>query len=448
MNKIVLLLYLLCLSFLTVSSQELTQQLDEVVQDFHKEGPGYSIIITKDGETIYHNAVGLANLELEVPLSTDHIFRIGSITKQVTACAILQLIEEGKLDLQDDITKFYPGYPSHGKSITVEHLLTHTSGIKSYTGMEKWDSEVRKQDFTVAGLIDFFKDEPMDFDPGTAFSYNNSGYILLGYIIEKASGMSYEDYVEKEMFAPLGMHDSYYGHPEEILPRRTSGYSQGPDGYINAPFLSMTQPYAAGSLLMTVGDLAIWNKAVFADEVISKESRDKAHTDYILSTGESADYGYGWTFAKLEGSPVITHGGGINGFSTDAAYLPEEGLFIAVFSNCNCLNPGRLMQRLARTAIGKPYIKPKRVDVSEEELNSYVGEYEIAPGFIVTVSTKEGKLLAQPTGQAQVELVPIGERRFAIEVVEAEIQFNQSDTGEVNSLTLFQGGEHQAKKIN
>jgi len=430
-----------------VSAQDQTAQFDEIVNDFYDDGPGYSIVITKEGNTIYESAIGQANLELDIPLQTDHIFRIGSITKQITASAILQLEEAGKLSLQDDLTKFYPEYPTDGKTITVEHLLTHTSGIRSYTGMEKWDSEVRKQDFTLEGLVDFFKDEPMDFAPGEQFRYNNSGYILLGYIIEKASGMTYEDYIEQKVFAPLGMKDSYYGQPSEILPRRVPGYGQNQDGYQNAEYLSMTQPYAAGSLLMTTGDLAIWNEAVFTDKVISAENRKKAHTPYILNNGESAGYGYGWSFANLKGKPVITHGGGINGFSTASGYIPEDKIFIAVFTNCTCNNPDLLMQRLGMAAIGQPYVKPQRIEVAEEDLKKYLGEYELAPGFTVVITLNEGKLMATPTGQGTVEIVPISEHRFSIEVVSAEVLFNPGEDGKIESMTLFQGGEHLAKKI-
>jgi len=195
MKKLKLLILALSLLIGSLYGQE-PKQFDKILKGQFVEGPGYAVLIQKNGKTIYEKAIGMANLENSVPLTPNHIFRIGSITKQFTAVAILQLMEQGKLKLDDEITKFIPDYPTHGQKITIQHLLNHTSGIKSYTSMESWDSEVRKKDFTPETLIDLFKDEPMDFNPGEEFRYNNSGYILLGYIIEVITGDSYENYIE------------------------------------------------------------------------------------------------------------------------------------------------------------------------------------------------------------------------------------------------------------
>lgn len=208
-------------------AQNLPAPLDQLLQAQYKpNGSGATVLVAQKGQIIYHKAFGMANLELDVSMKTDHVFRIGSVTKQFTAAAILQLAEQGKLSLQDELIKFVPDYPTQGKRITVEHLLNHTSGIKSYTGMAEWNAAVQRKDFTPSELVDYFKNQPMDFEPGAQWKYNNSGYILLGFIIEKVSGQPYSQYVTEHFFKPLGMHNSYYGDVAPIIPNRATGYSQ------------------------------------------------------------------------------------------------------------------------------------------------------------------------------------------------------------------------------
>ena len=421
---------------------------DKLLEDYYVEGPGYAVLITKGGNTIYNKAIGMADIENNIKLTPEHVFRIGSITKQITAVCILKLMEEGKLNLDDPITKFIPDYPIQGTHISVKNLLNHTSGIKSYTGLEIWDSEMRKKDFSPKELIDLFKKEPMDFKPGEALKYNNSGYILLGYIIEQITGVTYEDYVEKEIFEALGMDKSRYGHPKEIVMHRASGYTaNGAGEVVNAPYLSMTQPYAAGSILSTTADMSKWYHAVFMDKIISKESREMAHSPTILNNGKEERYGFGWSLRNLKGSPVITHNGGINGFTSDSAFLPNESVFITVLSNSNSNNPGKLMQRMAAIAVGKPLENPKSVSVSQKTLDSYVGDYQLGPDFVITVSTKSGKLFAKASGQGILKLLAVEENVFLVDQVEAKVVFNKDANGTVDSLTLHQGGVHQAKKV-
>ena len=223
--------------------------------------PGLAVIVVRKGEILHRAAYGMANVELGVALQPDHVLRIGSVTKQFTSAAIMMLAEEGKLAVTDPITKFLPDYPTQGKTITVEHLLTHTSGIQSYTDMPKWRNMFR-QDMSLTELIDLFKNEPMQFEPGARWRYNNSGYILLGAIIEKVSGKKYADFVQERIFTPLGMKDTRYDVTEQVIPRRAAGYVKTGERIVNAPYLSMTQPYAAGSLISTVDDLSKWDAAI------------------------------------------------------------------------------------------------------------------------------------------------------------------------------------------
>ena len=527
------------------SDKQLSAAFDTLLSAvFKSNGPGATAIVSRKGQVIYKKAFGMADLELNVPMNTENIFRIGSISKQFTAVAILQLAEKGKLTLQDDIKKFIPDYPTHGYTITVEHLLTHTSGIKSYTGMKGFEEMMRK-DMKPMEIIDVFKNQPMEFAPGTQWNYNNSGFLLLGYIIEKVSGKSYEEYVMENLFAPAAMTNSGYGNENRIIKNRAKGYQKPKDNFENADYLSMTLPYAAGSLISTVEDLWKWNQAVHSYKLVSKASLDKAFTDYKLSTGKPAHYGYGWFFSDVQGNSTIEHGGGINGFLTDAIYVPAEDIFVAVFSNCNCNPPGDLGPKMAALTMGKPYnqkeiamdevtaneytgvyenetgeqriiaavgnkltsqraggnkftIKPyekdkfffenslstlqfsrnssgkiekgkfksrndqnewvktnKPIPADRSELKvdaavlvTYVGEYELAPKFIITVTMEGDKLMTQATGQGKNEVFAESPTRFFLKLVDAQLEFFKGDDGKVTHLILYQGGQKiEGKKI-
>lgn len=354
MKKFFLLLFLLLAVSLQSSCQNLSNDFDTLMSEvFDDDGPGGVALVVSDGNILYRKAFGMANLELKVPMAPEHVFRIGSITKQFTACAILKLAEEGKLDLQDDITQYIEDYPTQGKHISIEHLLTHTSGIKSYTDMEEWTAEVRRKDFTPAELVDFFKSQPMDFAPGEEWKYNNSAYFLLGYIIEIVSGKSYASYVDENFFKALGMSNSYYGSTSRIIYNRADGYARDFKGYKNDDFLSMTQPHGAGALLSTVDDLYTWYNAAMNLEVINETSLRKATSSYVLNNGKETAYGYGWAVGELGGSPSISHGGGINGFLTSSMYFPDEKIFVAVFSNCTCHDPGSISSKMAEIALSQ-----------------------------------------------------------------------------------------------
>jgi D-alanyl-D-alanine carboxypeptidase len=247
-------------------NSNLAADMDKVAAGVYKPGvPGAAIIVVKDGHVIFRKGYGLANVELNVPITPEMVFRIGSVTKQFTAVALMMLVEQGKLSLQDDITKFFPAYPTGGKKITVENLLTHTSGIPDY--MEKlWPARMR-EDLRLERLIEVFKNAGLEFEPGTKASYSNSNYILLGAIIEKLSGEEYRRFVEENIFKPLGMKHSYYEGIQEIIPERVSGYVKADGIFYNAPYLSTNQLYAAGALCSSVDDLALWDAAAYSEKL-------------------------------------------------------------------------------------------------------------------------------------------------------------------------------------
>ena len=221
---------------------DLSTRLDATLSDtFKADAPGAAVIVVHDGKPVFRKGYGLANLETKTPMRPDMVFQIGSVTKQFTSTAVLILAERGKLSFEDDISLYFPNYPNKGAKITIEHLLTHTSGIKSYTEDPKWPA-LWREDLTPAQIIDLTKDLPLEFAPGTKFNYNNTAYTMLGVIIEKASGLPYADFLRRNLFEPMGMSHTLYGSLTQIIPNRAAGYTRGADGWENAPYLSLTQP--------------------------------------------------------------------------------------------------------------------------------------------------------------------------------------------------------------
>lgn len=448
MRKIILFSILISLLLIPVNGQNIISELDSVIlNSFNQDGPGVTVLIKHKGEVIYHKGFGMANVEQNVEMDAKHVFRIGSITKQFTACAILKLAEEGKLSLADDLQKYLPDYPTQGQVITIEHLLTHTSGIKSYTGLQEWTSELQRKDFTPIELIEYFKRDSLDFIPGERFMYNNSGYFILGYIIEEVSGLSYEDFIETRFFKALGMDDSRYDHPEEIIPMRVAGYNRDGSNLQNANYLSMTQPYSAGSLMSTVSDLSKWYDAVFSYKVVKEESLKLAHTAFELNTGKSTGYGYGWFIGNRLDRPTIEHGGGINGSLTKDLYFPEDDLFIAVFSNCTCFPPDPLALKLGARVLDVDTSR-KEIHLTDEQMKRFIGEYELMEEFVLTVTLKDNQLMIQATGQGISPVFPESEYKFFSKLVDAQIEFVMEDDV-ASSLILFQGvARIEGKKIN
>jgi CubicO group peptidase (beta-lactamase class C family) len=406
---------------------------DKVLSEqFKADETGATALVSQNGKIIYKKAFGMANLELGVPMQADNVFRIASITKQFTAVAILQLMEQGKLSLQDDITKFIPDYPTAGTKITIEHLLTHTSGIANNTDMPDHMSRV---DVTPTEMIGHFKNLPLKFAPGTSWSYSNNGYFLLGYIIEKITGKTYAEYLEEHFFTPLGMTNSLYANDTRIVKNRTGGYTQGDNGVENAQPASMTHPYAAGAIQSTVEDLFKWNQAVHGYKLIKKETLDKALTRYRLANGKETAYGYGWRLGYVYESPSQWHAGLINGFMTMELYLPKEDVFVAVFSNCEGKSPEVAASRLAALAAGKVF-EYKEVPVATALLEGYVGVYESQKGLQRIITTSENKLYSQLGRGPRSNVKAYAKDEFFFENnALVTIGFARNKKGKIESLT-------------
>lgn len=383
---------------------------------FAPDKPGIAAIVVRDGKTLLRTAAGLANVELGVAMQPNHVFRIASVTKQFTAAAILMLEARGALSVRDRITRFLPRYPTQGHKITIEHLLNHTSGIVSYTGMPEFESMMR-QDMSLDELIATFKDKPMVFAPGERWQYNNSAYVLLGAIIEKVSGLSYEAFLTKHIFSRLGMAHTCYDNATRVIPNRAAGYSNTPAGVENAPYISMTLPHAAGSLLSTVDDLAAWDAALYTGKIVPRRALARAWTVSTLNTGAKRFYGYGWGVLPASDMTYIEHGGGIPGFSTNVMRIPERRVYVAAL--CNASNPPVSVQvlshRLAMLALGIPTPEPKVVKVDKRALADCAGRYRFAddPDNPLVIEAKAGGLLCTyAPGQPPVALPPLSDSEY------------------------------------
>ncbi|TPW15305.1 MAG: beta-lactamase [bacterium] len=430
------------------TDEALAARLDQLLAPiFPADKPGATILVARNGQAIYRKGFGRSDMESGAPLRPESVLRIGSVTKQFTAVGILRLAERGKLSVGDTITKWLPDYPTHGRTITIEHLLTHTSGIKGYTEVPEFNAHVN-DDRTTDQVIALFKDEPLQFDPGTNWAYSNSGYFLLGVIIEKVSGMSYADFMQKEIFGPLEMTHSGYGKREPSFPGEARGYALKDGQVVPAEPLSMTGPYAAGALVSSLDDLLRWDNALDADRLLKPETSRVMWTPYRQSTGKTSSYGYGWLMSEYEGHPIQEHNGGINGFTCHALRMPDDRLYVAVLTNSDepPADPGFLALSIAGEALGRPLPVPGDFSMTTDELDRFVGVY-VADSTTVRMITRDGDhLVSQRKGGARSSLFPANDSTFAFVGRPVKLTFGRDAKGQVDRVTLQQGGYRQTAR--
>lgn len=393
----------------------------------------------------------MANLEHDVPNTPQTKFRLGSVTKQFTSMAIMQLQERELMNVDDRIAKYLPTYPN-GEKITIHHLLTHTSGIPNFTSFPNYQKTMMLPS-PVEKTIQRFKDKPLEFTPGEKFKYSNSGYILLGYIIEKVCGTSYEEFLEENVFQPLNMMNTGYDHHHTLLKHRASGYSIGGGGLTNAAYIDMSIPHAAGALYSTVEDLYLWDRALYTEKLVKKSTLDRIFTPFVEAESGAikAHYAYGWNVLSLFDGKVITHGGGINGFRTNIARYVDDDVCIVVLSNIETAPVEKISMDLAAIVFGEEYEVPKErvaAEVDPRIYDAYVGQYELAPDLIATVTKENNRLFAQATGQPKFEIYPESETKFFARVADIQVTFVKNEEGEVTQLIVHQEGKDSpAKKI-
>ena len=397
-----------------------------------------AILLARDGEILVNKGYGMANYEHGIPNTSQTKFRIGSLTKSFTAAAIMMLQEQGKLSVNDPLSKYIPDYPN-GDKIQLVHLLTHTSGIPDHTKLPGFYKDRRVYPFKLTETIARFKNLPLEFAPGEKFSYSSSGYILLGYIIEQVTGMPYGDYLDRHIFTPLGMEGSGFEHADQVIPGMASGYDYRDDMVVKAAYRNITNAHASGALYSTTEDLYRWDRALYTDKILSKGSLERMFTPYM------DHYGYGWGIVDLFGRKMVAHNGDTEGFRSNISRFPKDNVCIIILSNQEQAEVGRMSADLAAMLFGEDYTVPgvkKSITVAPDILDDYVGVYELQPNLFLTISREDGRMYVQPTGQPRLEMFAETETDFFLKEVEVNISFVRDDSGAVNSLVFQQGG-HQ-----
>jgi CubicO group peptidase (beta-lactamase class C family) len=390
-----------------------------------------SVLVARGDEVLFDKSYGMANLEWNVPNTTTTKFRIGSITKQFTAAAILLLEERGKLSTGDPIKKYMADAPVAWEKITVFHVLTHTAGIPSFTSFPDYPQKSLSP-MTAGQLVAWFKDKPLDFEPGTKFSYSNSDYVLLGYLIEKISGETYEKFLKGNIFNPLGMNDSGYDSNTAVIERRAAGYSPGPGGPVNAGYVNMTIPHGAGALYSTTHDLLKWELGLFGAKLLKPASLAK------MTTPLKDDYACGLIVRTTGGLKNIWHNGGIQGFNASLAYYPDSRITVAVLANLNGAAPDVMLSQLGAVAHGQPVVlasERKPIALPAATLSAYTGSYDFGDSR-GAVTLEDGRLLWEAPPRPKMELSAESETKFFLKGVDAQIEFTRNGAGVVTGLVL------------
>ncbi len=404
MNKIISIFLFLYLTSSIAKGQSkevklLIKNLDGLISEkLNSISPGCAVLVAKKGQVIYEKGFGTANIELNVPMRQEMIFRIGSMTKQYTAIAILQLMEQGKISLQDSIQKFIKSFPFKGYTITVENLLTHTSGIKDYEQLDAHIPNAIRIEFPVKQIIDSLGNLPLDFIPSSKYSYSNSNYFMLGYIIEQVSGKSYREYLQENLFKPANLSNTFYDSPKQLIENRANGYTKDNSNYNNADYISMSLVYSAGALLSNVSDLFRWHQALYSYKLVKKETLEKAFTSFRQTNGQLSEYGYGWFIKDWKGIKSIGHGGAIDGFRSWEIYFPEQDIFLTMLFNSD--NDGflNLFEDVSTLVIGKSLQTTyKDLKITDSILNSYVGIYKFREDStqFIKVYKRDNRLYAE-----------------------------------------------------
>jgi CubicO group peptidase (beta-lactamase class C family) len=444
-------------------AQDHAAKIQEVLTLAHKYRQfNGSALVAENGKVIYKGGFGLANMEWNIPNTPDTKFRLGSITKQFTATLTMQLVEQGKIKLDAKISDYLPDYRKDiGQKVTIHQLLTHTSGIPSYTGQPGFVDNVSRNPYKVDEFVKKYASGDLEFEPGSKYAYNNSGYFLLGAIIEHVTGKPYEQVLKEKIFDPAGMKNTGYDHHDTIIPKRATGYGRTADGYTNAAYLDMSIPYAAGSMYSTVEDLYLWDQALHTDKLLSAQSKALMYKPFL------EEYAYGWVVQnasfKQNGNDVqiIRHGGGINGFTTTIVRFPQEKNLIVMLDNTGTSYLDPLSDSIAKILYNQPYEQPKMSIISllertilEKGIAAGIAQYrDLKANQAATYNFAESEL-----NQLGYQLLRSGKAREAIEIFKLNVEaypqgFNTYDSlGEayafVNERELAKQSYQKSLELN
>jgi CubicO group peptidase (beta-lactamase class C family) len=428
----------LLLTIMSGFSQDEKQKIDTLINAYVQQHKfNGSVLVSQHGTIILNKGYGARNVSDKTVNDEQTIFQLGSITKQFTSAVILKLQQEKKLSVSDKLSKYFPAYPK-GDSITIEQLLLHTSGIYSYTSDPKFMVNEVTRPATREQMMALFKDKPLDFSPGTQFSYSNSGYSMLGYIIEEVTKQPYYQVVRKYIFTPLQMTHTGFDFTDLNDPEKAKGYFKL-NNQINlpAPIVDSSVSFSAGAIYSTTLDLYKWHNALEHYTILSKAQQDRAYTPV------KNHYGYGWFIDSIYGKRRVAHSGGIHGFTTHIARIPEDDICIILLSNSMDNKLDNIVSGIFAILYKKNYELPREriaINVPEETLRQYEGEYEISPQLHVILSVKNYQLIASPTGQPQAILYAEKADFFFVKSDDIQLEFTRNDKQEVNGFVLHQNG--------
>lgn len=464
--RLIIFLYFFMWLNASLNAQQLSKQdeqfVDSIMNVNYRAGePGAVLLIARKGQPIYRKAYGLANLEFDVPNKPEYIFRIASMSKQFTAVCILKLAQEGKLDLQDDIKKYLPDYNTHGERITIENLLTHTNGINDFVEKREF-AEQAILTLSPEEIMHSFMNDSLTFEPGTAWGYSNSGYVVAGVIVEKVSGMPLSQYLQQHIFNPLGMSHTLVGTSDSLVKNAVYGYNIGVNGKFKPiEYSNWSWSYAAGDILSSVDDLLKWDNALYTETILKKEWLEKAWKSSVLPNGQKTNYGMGWTSNQFEGLQYLEHAGGQNGFSSDGIRVLGQQLYIVLLSN-KTLWPVPLLSSVALRMVGQKEARPVAKQINRKTLQGYTGVYAINSSFYAKprpsgepfyqyVMLGGDTLFAQSPGNPKVALLPVGKDLFVpVWWANSYYQFRRNEQGQVTSVELyhapFQMGPHDVQQ--
>lgn len=402
-----------------------------------------AVLAKHEGQVLLARGVGLANFEHEVPVTPTTKFRIGSITKQFAAMLILQQVQAGKIKLEDPINQYLADPPEAWQPVTVHHLLCHTGGIFNFTDSPEYLVKQTHLGRPEKEVLAMFRDKPLRFAPGEKHEYSNSGYVLLGLILEKITGKKFEVVLKERILDPAGMKDSGYDRPLPVLEHRAQGYSRQNDVVRNSIYIDMHATQAAGAIYSTVEDMARWDDALREHKLLSAELTEKMFTPVLDS------YGYGFVIDNVPRRRQVWHNGGINGFHSMYVHCPQTRSCTVVLSNFEDGPCDQMGRELMSILMGEPYNLPRTHQVAQVDPACYdalVGKYQLAPGVELTITRDDKRLRGQLTDQPKIELFPESETEFFLKVIYAQLSFVKDDAGKVTHVILHQGGAHQRGK--
>lgn len=442
MKKIFLLVALF--PFLS-RAQDLASRADELLTAYYKQGKfNGTVLLAKGGKVLFEKGYGFADVVGKVPNTAATEFRIGSISKPFTAILILQLQEQGLLSVKDPVSKHVPGYPK-GDSILVEHLLNHTSGIRSITAMKEYYAKWIGEPATLPQTIDRFKGEPLGFSPGARFEYSNSNYILLSYIAEKASGKSYSQLLNEGIVQKLHLSATGLDRNDRPSKQKALGYAANPQSdFAPARFNDMSVLAGAGALYATARDLYALDRALYGSTLLSEASRAA-----MFSPGK-APYGFGWEIKEKGGRKEISHSGSIDGFVSNIIRFPGEDACIIFLSNYFESKGPQICKSLTALLFGESYELPKErkpVTLPAEVLQRYAGRYGLEGGPVLTITAEGGKLSGKLGNQPPFEMLAESETQFFVKVVDADVEFQKDAAGAITGVALKQGKIIQFKRL-